>query len=258
MLPTSTLPGTGRQSRWCRTHFTDEEGEAQRGPGVTRPTQGHSGNKGRSQHLNLTRKVPRGMPTQDRHGPTHRWRPVHASSSHLLPSRLSTHPGLDASALQIWQRSMRLVQTPHQSHSSSFSITHRKIGTSSVSVRSGPNKVSQTRWLINNRNVLLTYLEAGVLIPRCPPGQSPMRAFFPVSDANFLLYSPMAGKKQSESKLSCLLFMLISIYLLGCTGSKLQHEGSSVFMEACGIFSAACGILLPDQGLNPDPLDWGH
>lgn len=41
--------------------------------GLTRPTQGHSGNKGRSQHLNSDPEGSEGMPTQDRHG-RHRWR----------------------------------------------------------------------------------------------------------------------------------------------------------------------------------------
>ena len=56
----------------------------------------------------------------------------------------------------------------------------------------------------------------------------------------------------------------LNIYLIGCTGSLLQHAGSLIFTVACGIFSYSmenfsCGMrdIVPCPGIQPEPLALG-
>ena len=53
--------------------------------------------------------------------------------------------------------------------------------------------------------------------------------------------------------LSILFYFFNLFYLFGCTGSSLQHAGSSIFIATCGIFRCGMRDLALKQGWNSDP-----
>jgi hypothetical protein len=56
----------------------------------------------------------------------------------------------------------------------------------------GYNKIAQARWLVNNRNLFCTVLEAGSLGQSCPRDQVLVRVILWVADCSLLAKSSLA------------------------------------------------------------------